>query len=136
MADFTGTRQADFVLPPRLSNIGRYSMTTAFAAADVRLVGSQTVDQASVAQYEVGAPGCYVRVTATGADAWIAFGSSSTVSSALDATTAAVNGSSGCVCITAGTYQDFRLERGVDNFIGYGTASGTGLLTVFISSPR
>lgn len=136
MAEFTGTRQADYVLPPRLSNIGRYSMTTAFAAADVRLVGNQTVAIGSPQQEEVGAPGCYVRVTATGADAWIAFGSASTVSSALDATTSGVNTTTGCVCITAGTYQDFRLERGVDNWIGYGTASGTGLLTVFISSPR
>lgn len=136
MAEFTGTRQADFVLPPRVSQIGRYATSTTFAASNLSLVGNQTVNASNMTQYEVGAPGTYVRVTATGADAWIAFGSSSSVSSGLDATTAAVNGSSGCVCVPAGTYQDYRLERGTDTWIGYGTASGTGLLTVFISSPR
>lgn len=131
----TAERQALFVLPPRASQIGRYATSGTFASANLRLIGPQTSDLSTLDHQGIGAPGTYVRVTATGSDCWVAFAATAAELASLDATTAAVNGVSGCCCIPAGTYQDFRLED-IDVFIGYGTASGTGLLTVQINSPR
>lgn len=131
----TGTRQADFVLCPRASQIGRYATSTVAASADIRLIGPQTRSLSTVGQYSVGGPGCFIRVTATGADCWVAFAATAAELTSIDATTAGVNAASGAVCITAGTYQDYRPED-IDNFIGYVTGSGTGLLTVHIASPR
>lgn len=132
----TPDRQALFVLPPRASSIGRYSTSTSVATADLRLIGVQTADVSQADRAVVGAVDVYVTVQASGSDCWVAFGATSAAVGSIDATTAAVNAATGAVLLPAGVSRDYRLEHGVDTFIGYITAAGTGLLTVHISSPR
>lgn len=134
MGESTGTRQANFVLPPRASEIGVYATSSTPASADLRLVGPQT--GTATGNPTPGAPGKYVRVTAISADVWVAFGSTAASVASIAAQTAGVNANTGCVPIMAGTFEDFRLVEGTDLFIGYVTVSASGYMTVHISSQR
>ena len=140
MGDFSGTRQADYVLPPRQGQQCLLSTSNTAATKNLALVGPQTAGMdtspgmASSSQGQgIGAVGKYIRVSAITADVYVAFGSSSAAVANVTATTTGTNQANTAAPIFAGTYQDFRLETN-DHWMGYVTASGSGYVHIYINS--
>lgn len=125
---------ADRVTPPRRGKTTILDTSTTAASLDLSTLDNQTVNLSDRLSSSKGTAGKYVRIKATTSDCWIVFNSSSTGLTSIDPTTTGANANNNCYPIIAGTYEDFFLERGVDLFMGYRTASGTGKLIIFASS--
>ncbi len=124
---------ADIVLAPRWSE-GFVAATSSTAATkNLDLLGPQT---ATAASQDTGARLKYVRIYAVTTDVAVAF--ADTPGHADDVLfpasgNAGTNAVTFCVPVFASTYQDF-VVPGDYNWLGYVTASATGVIVVYISS--
>lgn len=148
-------QRADWIRAPRAGQISVFSTSTAAATVDLRTIGNQQLASLPagnsplgnfvVNQPRKGLVGHYVRFEALGADCYVAFGNTSASVGSISAAATGSNAANACLCIPAGTYQDFLIEEdpadqslaalGPSTWLGYVTASGTGTLVIAQTSP-
>jgi hypothetical protein len=136
MGESRATVQSNFITPPRAAQCAALAVTTTAANQDLRLIGLQTPDiTTSNPGPVVGLPGHFARFFADGGDVYLLFSPAALAGGNVPASaTTGVNAAGVCAKIASGTFEDFKLEMGVDNFVNYVTASGTATLRIFQSS--
>jgi len=118
------TKGGDTILPPRLSGKQKVVyFTTSNASASKSLFGETAFTGAPAGTTPTGK--CYVSFVATGETAYICL---STGSSTVSATTGWP--------LAVGAPQGFWIDVSVDTYVSYITASGTGTIRWYVSSPE
>lgn len=133
----TEIMKAETETPPRAGEIAPLAATTAPAVLSAATIGPQLKSNNNVnpgveehwlnLQAQSGGSSIFVNVGTTNA--------SVTGVNVPDPTVVGVNAAKGCAEIPAGTTMKFYCGKSKDIFVGYVTATGTGTLRAWISSP-
>jgi hypothetical protein len=129
------TRLLNFVQGPSAGLVTVLATSTTAATQDLRLLDNQTYNSNSATQLATGAQGAYLSIQATGADCYVLVGTTSAAVGSLSPTATGVNAANACVAVPQGTTLRVLLRPNVDLFLGYVTATGTGNLRLWKSSP-
>ncbi len=136
MGQARATVQSDFITPPRAALMFAVA-TGAASSLDLRTVGQQTGDMSKANSPQSGLVGKYITMHAETTDVYYIFGLTSasvTSANAPVVATAGTNAAGVCMRLPAGQSVSYKLEEGVDLFIGF-MASSAGILRIHQSSP-
>lgn len=127
------TRQADCILPPRAGQVSAFSVSTTSASTDLRTIGNQTARADNAGNKRLGIARQYVRIFADGGTVYVLFGSTAPT---VNPGATGANAAGVATPIYSGTYQDFWVAEGIDNFVAYATASGTATIRIAPASQQ
>lgn len=127
--------QASSVLAPRKNQVVVQATSTTTAYIDLNTTITPAAPSGSLAQKSFYR-GRYVTIQAESADVYIAL--VNTTSDTLDPTATGTPATGGCILIPANQEKSFLLETdsGAWRYLAYRTATGTGKIRVWASSPK